>query len=181
MTGGVQKYTLEQKTGGIKCDNTDKADEPHTNNRKRMNALSLSCANTGKEGHHQHLTKTPLGTNQDKIRTQPRHASTNLVGITADAVTDRDFLGLQIVSVLRKFSVQKRKLAPPIHLQDCRVCQGFRSRLRAFRSSGVVAVGAVLDVRVIPAWRRAARQQRRPREMDGSTVCLLYTSDAADE
>ena len=91
--------------------------------------------------------------------TEQADEPTNLLGITADAVTDRDFLGLQIVSVLRKFSVQKRKLAPPIHLQDCRVCQGFRSRLRAFRSSGVVAVGAVLDVRVIPAWRRAARQR----------------------
>ena len=99
--------------------------------------------------------------------TEQADEPTNLLGITADAVTDRDFLRLQIVSVLRKFSVQKRKLATAVHLQDCRVGESFRSLSCASGSFGVVAVGAVVDVRVIPAWSRAARQHGRPKIMDG--------------
>ena len=121
-----------------------------------MPTIMFSVLKSGSAGINTPLLK------ESEHEIQQRHTPTNLLGIIADAVMNSDFFWLQIVPVLRKIRVQKRKLAPPVHVQDCRVSEFFCSLSGVFGSTGVVAVRAVVDRWVNPSWKRGVRQRVRP-------------------
>lgn len=76
-----------------------------------------------------------------------------------------DSLWFQIIAVVRKITVQKGELAPPVHCEGCRVGLSFRSRSRGLRPVCIVAMRAVVDVAEVPG--RTTAEEKRGRDSRG--------------
>lgn len=77
---------------------------------------------------------------------------THLRRVAADAVPDGNLVRFQVVSVVRKPSEGQRELVCPTEPFESggRFRVGYRPRLYGPRSTRVVTVGAVFNVRVMP-------------------------------
>lgn len=85
---------------------------------------------------------------------QPEEA-THLLRVTTHAVADGDLVGLEVVTVVGELAVVQRKLVTSAELvEDALVGKSLRPLLDVLRPSGIVAVRAVLNVRVIPGSQR---------------------------